>query len=71
MTTLEMTSYKYLGNDIHHKLNWNYSIEKMIIGGWKVIMGLETIVNQLIFRVGIRRNSSLSYSCYTFYSLWM
>jgi hypothetical protein len=29
----EVTSYKYLGIDIHHKLNWNYSIEKMIIGG--------------------------------------
>ena len=24
----EVTSYKYLGIDIHHKLNWNYSIEK-------------------------------------------
>jgi hypothetical protein len=29
----EVTSYKYLGIDIHHKLNWNYSIEKRIIGG--------------------------------------
>ena len=28
----EVTSYKYLGIDIHHNLNWNYSIEKMIIG---------------------------------------
>ena len=24
----KLTSYKYLGIDIHHKLNWNYSIEK-------------------------------------------
>ena len=24
----EMNSYNYLGIDIHHKLNWNYSIEK-------------------------------------------
>ena len=24
----EVTSYKYLGIDIHHKLNWNYNIEK-------------------------------------------
>ena len=24
----EVSSYKYLGIDIHHKLNWNYSIEK-------------------------------------------
>jgi hypothetical protein len=29
----EVNSYKYLGIDIHHKLNWNYSIEKRIIGG--------------------------------------
>jgi hypothetical protein len=36
-----VTSYKYLGIDIHHKLNWNYSIEKMIIGGWKAYYGLE------------------------------
>jgi hypothetical protein len=35
-----MTSYKYLGNDIHDKLNWNYRIEKMIIGGWKAYHGL-------------------------------
>ena len=37
----EVISYKYLGIDIHHKLNWNYSIEKMIIGGWKSYYGLE------------------------------
>jgi hypothetical protein len=37
----EVTSYKYLGIDIHHKLNKNYSIEKMRIGGWKVYYGLE------------------------------
>jgi hypothetical protein len=37
----EVTSYKYLGIDIHHKLNWNYSNEKMIIGGWKAYYGLE------------------------------
>jgi hypothetical protein len=55
----EVTSYKYLGIDIHHKLNWNYSIEKRIIGDGKLIMGLKTIVNQLKFGVGIRRNSSL------------
>ena len=28
----EVSSYKYLGIDIHHKLNWNYSIEKRING---------------------------------------
>jgi hypothetical protein len=37
----EVTSYKYLGIYIHHKLNWNYSIEKRIIGGWKAYYGLE------------------------------
>jgi hypothetical protein len=37
----EVTSYKYLGIDIHHKLNWNYSIEKRINGGWKAYYGLE------------------------------
>ena len=36
-----MTSYKYLGINIHHKLNWNYSIEKMINEGWKAYFGLE------------------------------
>jgi hypothetical protein len=37
----EVTSYKYLIIDLHHKLNWNYSIEKMINGGWKSYYGLE------------------------------
>ena len=36
-----MTSYKYLGIDIHHKLNWNYSLEKRIIGDGKITMGLK------------------------------
>ena len=30
----EVTSYKYLRIDIHHKLNWNYNIDKRINGGW-------------------------------------
>jgi len=34
-------SYKYLGIDIHHKLNWNCSTEKRINGGWKTCYGLE------------------------------
>jgi hypothetical protein len=29
----EVPSYKYFEIDIHHKLNWNYSIEKIINGG--------------------------------------
>ena len=37
----EVTSYKYIRIDIHHKLNWNYDIEKMITGVWKAYFGLE------------------------------
>ena len=37
----EVSSYKYLGIDIHHKINWNYSIKKMMNGGWKAYFGLE------------------------------
>ena len=37
----EVPSYKYLGIDIHHKLNWNHSIKKRINGGWKSYFGLE------------------------------
>jgi hypothetical protein len=36
-----VTSYKYLGINIHDKLNWNYNIEKTIIGGWKAYYRLE------------------------------
>jgi hypothetical protein len=43
----EVTSYKYLGIDTHHKLNWNYSIEKRIIGGWKANYGLENNCNSV------------------------
>jgi hypothetical protein len=37
----KVTSYKYIGIDIHHKLNWNYSIDKMIIRRCKDYYGLE------------------------------
>ena len=37
----EVPSYKYLEINIHHKLNWNYSVEKGINGGCKVHHGLE------------------------------
>ena len=37
----EVNSYKYIGIDIHRKLNWNYSIEKRIIEGWKAYYGLQ------------------------------
>ena len=36
-----MNSYDYLGIDIHHKLNWNYSIEKRIKRRWKDYFRLE------------------------------
>ena len=41
----EVSSYKYLGIHIHHKLNSNYSIEKRINGGLKAYFGLKIIVN--------------------------
>ena len=37
----KVSSQKSLGIDIHHKLKWNYSIEKMINGGWEAYFGLE------------------------------
>jgi hypothetical protein len=43
----EVPSYKYLGIDIHHNLNWNYSIEKMINGEWKAYYGLENNCNSM------------------------
>ena len=36
-----MSSYKYLRIDIHHKLDYNYNIEKRINGGSKACFGLE------------------------------
>jgi len=42
----EVYSDKYLGIDIHHKLNWNHSIEKRINGGGKLILVLKIIVKQ-------------------------
>jgi hypothetical protein len=35
------------------------ALRKGLLGDGKLIMGLKTIANQLIFGVGIRRNSSL------------
>lgn len=37
----QVPSYKYLGINIHHKFNWNYSIEKRINRGWKTYYGFE------------------------------
>jgi hypothetical protein len=35
------------------------ALKKLLLGDGKLIMGLKTIVNQPIFGIGIRRNSSL------------
>ena len=37
----EVSLYKYLGIDIHHKLSWNYSMNKRINGGQKAYSQLE------------------------------
>ena len=37
----KVSSYKYLGIEFPHHLNWNYNIEKIIIGGWKSYYDLE------------------------------
>ena len=42
----EVSSYKYLVIYINHKLNWNYSIEKRINGGWKAFLFLKIIVEK-------------------------
>jgi hypothetical protein len=39
--TYPTPSYKYLVIDIHHKLNWNYSVEKRINGGREAYYGLK------------------------------
>ena len=31
----KVSSYNYLGIDIHHQLNWNYNIEKRVFKVWK------------------------------------
>ena len=42
----EVSFYKYLVIDIHHKLNWNYNIQKSINGGGKLILVLKIIVKR-------------------------
>ena len=41
----EVTSYKYLEIDIHHKLSRNYSIEKGLMEGGKLTLLLKITVN--------------------------
>ena len=55
----EVSSYKYLGIDIHHKLNRKYSTEKRINGGWKAYFGLENNCKATNLVMWIKRNSSL------------
>ena len=55
----EVTSYKYLRIDTHHKLNWNYSIEKGLMEGGNLILVLKISVNESIWSCGIKRSSSL------------
>jgi hypothetical protein len=43
----EVPSYKYLSINIHHKLKWNYTIDKRINGGWKTYCGLENNCNSI------------------------
>ena len=42
----EVTSYKYLGIDIHHKLNWNIALRKGLMEGGNLILVLKITVNQ-------------------------
>jgi hypothetical protein len=37
----EVTSFKYLRINLHHKLKWNYNTKKRINGGWKAYYRLE------------------------------
>ena len=34
----EVNSYKYIGIDIHHKINWNYSIQKKDYWGMESLL---------------------------------
>ena len=55
----EVSSYKYLGIDTHHKLNSNYNIEKMINGGWKAYFGLENNCKATNLVMWDKKSSSL------------
>ena len=55
----EATSYKDLRIDIHHNLNWNYSIEKGINGGWKAYFGLENNCKSVNLVMWDKRSSYL------------
>jgi hypothetical protein len=58
----EVPSYKYLGIDIHHKLNWNHSIKKRINGGWKDYYGLENNCKSADLWLWDKKNGSFTLS---------
>ena len=66
----EVTSYKYLGIDIHHKINWNYSIEKIINGGWKAYFGLENNCKSVNLVMWANKIPLLN-SCHPCYLIWL
>ena len=52
----EVPSYKYLGINIHHKLNWNYNIEKRINGGSEAYYGIENNYKLVDFWLWDKKN---------------
>ena len=55
----KVASYKYFGIDIHYKFNSNYSIEKMINGGWTAYFGLENNCKSINLVMWDKKSSSL------------
>lgn len=66
----EVPSYKSLGIDSHHKLNWNYIIEKMINGGWKNYYGLENNCKTTYLWIMEKKSHFLD-SSHLCYFIWM
>jgi hypothetical protein len=58
----EVPSYMYLGIYIHHKINWNYSIKKMINGGCKAYYGLKDNCKSTDIWLWDKKNSSFTLS---------
>jgi hypothetical protein len=67
----EVPSYKYLGIDVHHKLNWNYRIEKRINGGWKAYYGLENNCKSMDLLLWDKKTMPLSHSHHIGYVIRM
>jgi hypothetical protein len=67
----EVPSYKYLGIDIHHKLNWNYIVEKRINGGRKAYYGLENNCKSTYLWLWDEKKTPLSHSRHSGYLIWM